>query len=173
MGYKKRHKYNPFMTIQMNSIQELIENTANDPELAASIDIEKLLEASQENRFLGKSMETVTKDIIEVLGDPLLNLDKTEISDISSKLLGYQYIDRVCDVRLGRFIRWIKRCTSGKVSTLYRGGIVTSIQVEDTGMKILCRNKSMQFSRLKWDDCIIFQQLSLEEKMILSIGEQL
>ena len=95
----------------MNSIQELIENTANDPELAASIDIEKLLEASQENRFLGKSMETVTKDIIEVLGDPLLNLDKTEISDISSKLLGYQYIDRVCDVRVGRFIRWIKRCT--------------------------------------------------------------
>lgn len=157
----------------MSSIQELIEDALKDPTLGADLDIDKLLEASQDSRLLGKSMESVTQDIVEVLRDPLWKLDSADISNFSSKLLGYQYIDRICDIRLGRFIRWIKRCTNGKVPTLYRGGIITSIQVEDTGMKILCRNKSMQFSRLKWDDCIIFQQLSLEEKMILSIGQQL
>lgn len=163
------------MTIYMSSIQELIENASNDPELAASIDIEKLLEASQETRLLKKSIESVTQDIVEILHDPSLKLDSADISNFSSKLLGYQYIDRICDIRLGRFIRWIKRNNdnSDKIPTLYRGGIITSIQVEDTGIKILCRNKSMQFSRLKWEECILFQQLSLEEKMILSIGARL
>jgi len=157
----------------MSSIQELIEDALKDPTLGADLDIDKLLEASQESRLLEKSMESVTQDIVEVLRDPLLNLDSADISNYSSKLLGYQYIDRVCDVRLGRFIRWIKRGTNDKIPTLYRGGIITSIQVEDSGIKILCRNKSMQFSRLKWDECIVFQQLSLEEKMILSIGSRL
>ena len=80
-------------------------------------------------------------------------------------VVGYQYINRVCDIRLGRFIRSIKKGTS----ILHRGGILSSIDVKDSGVVLLCRNVKNGFFRLKWDDCLLFQQLSLEEKMILSL----
>lgn len=151
----------------MTSIQTLLEDALKDPTLAASIDIEKLLETSQDSNFLGRSMETVTKEIVVILEEEL-SLDE-KVAEFSAKLLGYQYIDRVCDIRLGRFIRWIKRGTL----VLHRGGILSSIDVKDSGIILLCRNVKNGFFRLKYEDCILFQQLSLEEKMILSLESSL
>ena len=151
----------------MTSIQDLIENALKDPTLSASIDIDKLLETSQDSGFIGRSLETVTKEIVAVLNEELDNDEK--VVEFSGKLLGYQYIDRVCDIRLGRFIRWIKRGTT----ILHRGGILSSIDVKDSGIILLCRNVKNGFFRLKYEDCILFQQLSLEEKMILSLETSL
>ena len=151
----------------MTSIQDLLEDALKDPTLAASIDIEKLLEVSQYSGFVGRSMETVTKEIVAVLEDELK--DDSKVVEFSGKLLGYQYIDRVCDIRLGRFIRWIKR---GSL-VLHRGGILSSIDVKDSGIVLLCRNVKNGFFRLKYEECILFQQLSLEEKMILSLESSL
>jgi len=151
----------------MTSIQALIENALKDPTLAASIDIDKLLETSQDSGFVGRSLETVTKEIVAVLEEELK--DDSKVVEFSGKLLGYQYIDRVCDIRLGRFIRWIKRGTL----VLHRGGILSSIDVKDSGIVLLCRNVKNGFFRLKYEDCILFQQLSLEEKMILSLGSSI
>ena len=154
------------MTTYMSSIQDFIENALKDPTLAASIDIDKLLETSQDSGFIGRSLEMVTKEIVVVLEE--LSLDE-KVVEFSGKLLGYQYIARVCDIRLGRFIRWIKRGTT----ILHRGGILSSIDVKDSGIVLLCRNVKNGFFRLKYEDCILFQQLSLEEKMILSLETSL
>uniref|UniRef100_A0A6C0I197 Uncharacterized protein n=1 Tax=viral metagenome TaxID=1070528 RepID=A0A6C0I197_9ZZZZ len=146
----------------MSSIDKIIEDALKDPTLASTIDIEKLLSIRQENRFEGKSMTTISKQIVDILE---IHLNVENVSDMSQKLIGYQHIDQVCDIQLGKFIRWIKIGTK----TINRGGILTSIQIEDSGIKLLCRNINMQFFRLKWEECILFQQLSLEEQMVLSI----
>ena len=151
----------------MSSIQDLIEDALKDPTLAGSIDIDKLLETSQDSGFVGRTMESVTKEIVVVLNEELKHDEK--VAEFSGKLLGYQYIDRICDIRLGRFMRWIKRETR----ILHRGGILSSIDVKDSGVVLLCRNVKNGFFRLKWDDCLLFQQLSIEEKMILSLDSSL
>ena len=159
----------------MSSIQELIENALKDPTLVSTLNIEKIVEASEDSNFLGKSMDTVTKNIVEILEE--LEVSSEKVIEFSGKLIGYQYIDRVCDIRLGRFIRWIKRPNSKNIDnvmnyTLHRGGILTSIDVNDSGIVLLCRNVNNRFFRMKWEDCVFFQQLSLEEKIILSLSEK-
>ena len=150
----------------MSSIEELITDAMKDPSLASSINIDKLLEINREHCFEGKTVESIMKEIITILETQIIDVNK--ISEMGKKLMGYQYIDQICDIRLGKFVRWVNR----KKPTLHRGGIVTSIQIEDSGIKLLCQNVKMGFSRLKWEDCIIFQQLSLEEQMILQINEK-
>lgn len=150
----------------MSSIKSLIEDAIKDPTLASTIDVDKLLEVHKENQ--GKTTTTIMKEIVDILGEHIVASEQVEL--LSKKLLGYQYIDQICDIRLGRFVRWIKRGSGGN---LCRGGIVTSIQIEDSGVKLLCQNVKMGFSRLRWEDCVLFQQLSLEEQMIMKINESL
>ena len=41
------------------------------------------------------------------------------------------------------------------------------VKFMDTGTQILCRNVCNKFIQIKFDECIIFQKLSVEEQLIL------
>jgi hypothetical protein len=79
------------------------------------------------------------------------------------RLSGYQPIDRLCDLRLGRLIRWIKR--SG--GSLTNGGLLMDVKIENKGVKLLCKNNMNRFFNIYFDECLIFQKLSMEEQIVL------
>jgi len=93
-----------------------------------------------------------------------LSISEIEKKKICSKLTEYQYISEIYNLKLGRYLRWIRTGTN----TITNGGIMVDIKFTDTGIHILCKNNRNQFIRYKFDDCITFQKISDEEFLVLS-----
>jgi hypothetical protein len=81
------------------------------------------------------------------------------------KLTEYRYVDKICDLIRGKYVRWIR--LSGL--TLTKGGIVADIKFLENGIYILIKNARNQFIQYKFDDCITFQKLSPEELLYIHI----
>jgi hypothetical protein len=79
------------------------------------------------------------------------------------RLMGYRLIDRICDLRNGRLIRWVKKSNG----TLTNGGLLMNVKIEDNGIILLCKNNAHRFFNLRFDDSIVFQKLTMEEQIVL------
>jgi hypothetical protein len=142
----------------------LFENAKRDPSLFSTIDIQNLLDSieNERNDYLeDKTMASVHKDILEVLEEQELCDEDTE--KYFKKLMEYRYVEEINELHTGKHIRWIRR-TNNKLTN---GGIIMDIKFMDTGTQILCRNACNKFIQIKFDECIIFQKLSIEEQLIL------
>lgn len=109
-----------------------------------------------------KNTDDIIKDIINVLKQHNVYC----IDKISSKLIGYVYIDEICDIQKGRHVRWI-RITPGSKLTLTNGGVIMDTKFTNNGTQILCKNKANKFIQYKFDDCISFQKMTNQEEIIL------
>jgi hypothetical protein len=91
--------------------------------------------------------------------------------DILDKLSEYRYVDKICDLIRGKFIRWIRLSKNPAFphNTLTKGGIVTDIKFLENGIHILVKNALHRFIQFKYDDCIVFQKLSLEELLYVRL----
>jgi ABC-type molybdate transport system ATPase subunit len=56
---------------------------------------------------------------------------------------------------------------------LTNGGIVTDIKFMNNETHILCMNSQRRFIQYKFDECLTFQKLSVEEQLILMAYEQI
>lgn len=109
-----------------------------------------------------KNTDDIIKDIINVLNQYNVSC----IDKISSKLIGYVYIDEIRDIQKGRHVRWI-RITPGSKLTLTNGGVIMDTKFTNNGTQILCKNKANKFIQYKFDDCISFQKMTKQEEIIL------
>ena len=109
-----------------------------------------------------KTTDDIIKDIIEILNE----YDVPDVNKISQKLIGYVYIDEICDIQKGRHIRWV-RITSGSKLTLTNGGVIMDTKFTDNGTQILCKNKANKFIQYKFDECISFQKMTKQEEIIV------
>jgi NDP-sugar pyrophosphorylase family protein len=145
-------------------INELFENAMKDPTLFSTIDIDKLLSSieNDKNDFLeSKSMKTITNEIYEKM-EELKILPKTRL-EYCHKLTGYRLVDDVHELHKGKHLRWIREDSP----KLTNGGIVTNIKFLDTGTHVLCMSNGNRFIQFKFDECIIFQKMTLEEQLIV------
>jgi hypothetical protein len=78
------------------------------------------------------------------------------------RLRGYEVIDEIHELRMGRYVRWTAP------SGLTPGGFIVDIRFGDTGVSILVRGARGQVFQYQFDDCITFQKMS---KMRLLISE--
>lgn len=148
------------------NIQEIFENAKNDPSLFSSIDVDELLDKIEnetteylENKTLSNISETVYETLTEYL--PLKNENEI-IEQYCKKLSGYRYVERICDLRQGIYIRWIKH---GETK-LHNGGIAVNVKIGDE-IQIVCKTALGHFLSLKFNECIVFQKLTMEEQLIL------
>lgn len=151
------------MATELN-INEIFENASKDPDLFSKIDIELLLESIEKdkNDYLeNKTMQDVTQDIFNKVGE--LDISNEEKQIICNKLIGYRYVDEIHEIHKGKHVRWIRNSTQ----KLTNGGIVMDIKFLDTGTQILCMNSMQRFNQYKFDECITFQKLTVEEQLIL------
>jgi hypothetical protein len=135
----------------------------SDPSILSTIDIEKLLESieNDKNDYLeNKTMRDMETEIYEIVNT--LELTNNMKLDYCKKLVGYRYIDSINEIHKGKHIRWINK--KGNLTT---GGLVVDIKFTEKGTHILCKNNMNRFIEIKYDDCNIFQKMTMEEQMIL------
>jgi hypothetical protein len=145
-------------------INELFEKALIDPSLFSTLDINKLLESieNDKNDYLeNKSMKIITNEIYEKLNE--MNISHKTLFEYCQKLVGYRLVDDVHELHKGKHIRWIR----DKSQTLTNGGIVMDIKFLDNGTHVLCMSNGNRFIQFKFDDCTIFQKMTLEEQLIM------
>jgi hypothetical protein len=152
------------------NVNEIFETARNDPTLFSTIDIEKLLTSIEKdkNDYLeNKTMIDVNTDIFNKIND--LNLSETITQEMCDKLIGYRYVDEIHELHKGKYIRW----TRNGNTQLTNGGIVVDIKFLDNGTHVLTMNSKRRFTQIKFDNCLIFQKLSVEEQLILMAYEHM
>ena len=132
------------------------------------MDIETLLKAldKDENEdIIDTTSGKIKENIQSVLGE--LHLDIEDQNDLVYKLAGYKYVEDVSSLKSGAFIRWI--CiTDPENIRLTKGALVCDIKFTDTGISIVCKGYHNRHFQLKFDECLIFQRLSDQERVLLS-----
>lgn len=133
----------------------------------SDLNIENLLKAldNDENESL---IDLTTRKIKSMKNDMLqkLQLPKEKLKEYHKKLKDYRYVGELHEIRYGAYIRWFNLKNIDHLK-LTNGGIICDIQVTDTGLWIKCKNNMNRFFQLKLDECLIFQKLSDQEKIIL------
>jgi len=153
-----------------DEVDQIYRDAIADPSLLSNLDIDSILEKMEDNDISEKKMSEISREIF----NQLYEIQGIDVSILCSKLIGYRWIENICDLRLGRIIRWITQTKdSNKRNALTNGAILTSITIEDSGVKLLCQNNMRRFFTLYFDKCIIFQKLTLEEQIILMANDSL
>lgn len=156
--------------MESETFKTIFENAKHDPTLFSTIDIDALLEKAENKSYLeNKTVADITKDVFECLDE--LGLTEDILNNCLKRLEEYRYVERVCDLVNGRLTCWIKR--GQKPAVIKNGGILMNVNIEKNGVYILCRNFGSHFSKAKFDDCLIFQKMSMEEQLILMANEYL
>ena len=149
-------------------IQEIFEQAKKDPSLLANINIDELLEESNDvkNDYLqNKTTHEIQEDIYDALEEVFE--DDEDIVVHVDKLKDYRLVDEVSELHNGKHIRWIRRGTT----KLTNGGIVVEVKFGEKGINVLCKNAMHKFIQFKYDDCIIFQKLTIDEQFILTVNQ--
>jgi hypothetical protein len=153
-------------------INELFENAIKDPTLLSTIDIDKLLETieNDKNDYLeNKTIKSITNEIYKTIQQ--IQIPQKTRYEYCKKLVGYRLVDDVHELHKGKHIRWIRE--SSPTLALTNGGMVMDIKFLDNGTHVLCMSAGNRFIQIKFDDCIIFQKMTIEEQLILMAYEQL
>lgn len=147
------------------NISALFEQARKDVSLLSTVDINELLNDGTDDHLANKSMDNLIDEIVQIVTSSITD-DKTR-QTIIHKLAGYRYVENIYELHTGKYIRWIR---NGKLTN---GGIVMSVKFTDNGCHIVCRNSQHKFFQIKMDDCILFQQLTMSEQLILMAQEHI
>lgn len=124
-----------------------------------------ILSNIDENEYLSDLTTTKIREKKENIFSLYFESDDYEY--LHDKLKDYIFVEDVKYIKYGKYIRWINITKDDlKLTT---GGIVCSINVVKDGINIICKNNFNKMISIKLDDNLIFQKLSNQEKIILSV----
>jgi hypothetical protein len=109
------------------------------------------------------SLEKCKRGILEELFEC-----SDEVTSILEKLEDYRHVDELPEFRPGCHVRWI-RTTGGSTARLTNGGFLLDVSLRENGVHIRCRNGCNRIFQLKIDDVFVFQKLTDQERVILSM----
>jgi len=129
--------------------------------------ISKALDNHQNEIILSLSSKKIKELNLKIINE--LYLPKKNALECMKKLDGYRYVDEINDLKNGAYIRWIN-ITDHSNLRLSRGATVCDIKISDKGTFINCKNSygNSHFNILM-DSCLVFQKLTDEENIILSV----
>ena len=141
--------------------------------LITEMDVNKLL-CALENYDNESIMNLTTKKIMEMNLKILkeLQLDKLLTLDYLKKLKGYKYIDEINELKYGSFVRWIP-ISDPNYLPLHHCGIICEIKIIDDGVLITSKNFMHRHYTFKMDECLIFQKLTTQEKILINALDHL
>lgn len=145
-------------------IEDAFREAREDPSLLSTIDIEAVLKKTDDVHYIeGKTVADLSKEVFDVINP--LEISEENKHDICQRLIGYRWVDRLCDLRSGRLVRWVKK------GCLTNGGLLMNVKIENTGVILLCKNNVGRFFSIKWDESVVFQKLTMEEQLVLMANE--
>ena len=129
-----------------------------------------LIQKALDNENNSSIMKLTHSQIMAEKNDVLqkLQLSSQALKDIHKKLKSYRYVEDVADINYGSYVRWIKLTDPDSVK-LSNGGILIDIKITDSGLQLLCKNNMNRVMQIKLDECLVFQKLTEQEKIILSV----
>jgi hypothetical protein len=123
---------------------------------------------NEKNDYLeNKTLQIITDDIFHKINSLYTSIELKE--SFCSKLAGYRYVDEIRELHKGKHTRWIRKSASPPLLT--NGGTLVNIIFNDTGTSFTCKGYSKHFFQCRFDDCLVFQKLSVEEQVILMAYE--
>ena len=127
-----------------------------------------------ENESNGSIMDLTNGKIKEHKNNILQKLQFTreKLKETHKKLKQYRYVRDMNDLEYGYYIRWIPLKNPEKIN-LTNGGHICSIEIIKNQIQIKCRNNLNRIFQIKFDECIIFQKLTDQEKILLGILDHL
>jgi hypothetical protein len=142
------------------------------------MNIEDVLHSLDNDRNLSISKLTYDKinnmkyNMLERLG-----INDDELESMLHKLADYRYVEELQDIQHGAFIRYIPLTSKngekeGEI-VLKNGGFICEVKILGSGVHLLCRNHFRKIFQLKLDEVLIFQKLSNQEEIILSVFDYL
>jgi hypothetical protein len=155
------------------NIEQIFKDAQNDSSLLSKIDINELLNSleNKNNDYLeDKTLNDIHNDKYNSLMQ--LNLSKDCIKNYCDKLAEFRLVDEVFELHKGKYVRWIN-IEDDPEYKLKPGGFVFDIKFLDNGVHVLCMNSSRKFVQYKFDKCLSFQRLSMEEQLILMAYEKI
>jgi hypothetical protein len=125
--------------------------------------LEKSLNNNNNKNISSLTFDTINKEKELIINE--LNLSKKNTNELLKKLKDYQYIDEYPQLIEGRYIRWINITNPDSIK-LTNGGILCEIKINDS-ISLFMKNKYNVFFQVKLDECLLFQRLTNQEKIIL------
>lgn len=101
-----------------------------------------------------------------------LQIKGSKLKEMHKKLKEYRYCTDLRDLQYGFYIRWIPLKDPENIY-LTNGGIVCDVKLVKGQLHVLCKNNLNRFFQFKFDEVIIFQKISDQEKIILGILDYL
>ena len=135
--------------------------------MSGNLNIQELLSAldnDEHNNLLNTSFEKIAKDKNDILQQLRFAKDKLKI--YHTKLKDYRYIDELNDLKYGQYVRWINIKNPENLK-LTNGGIFLEVKLLDTGTHMIIKNNMNRIFQINMDQCVIFQKLSDQERIIL------
>jgi hypothetical protein len=135
--------------------------------MSGNLNIQELLSAldnDEHNNLLNTSFEKIAKDKNDILQQLRFAKDKLKI--YHNKLKDYRYIDELNDLKYGQYVRWINIKNPENLK-LTNGGIFLEVKLLDTGTHMIIKNNMNRIFQINMDQCVIFQKLSDQERIIL------
>jgi hypothetical protein len=148
----------------------------NVDELLQSIESDKLLSMS---KLSYDKINTIKYNVLTRIG-----LEDDELESTLLKLSDYRYVEELQDIHHGAFIRYIpliaKKGGNNKSNNnnndeiqIKPGGFICDVKILGSGVQLLCRNHFRRMFQLKLDEVLLFQKLTKEEEIILSVFDYL
>jgi hypothetical protein len=152
---------------------DIIDNI-NVDELLKSIESDKLLSVS---KLSYDKINTIKYNVLTRIG-----LEDDELESMLLKLSDYRYVEELQDIHHGAFVRYIPLTNNTNKSKsqnknneiiLKPGGFICDIKILGTGVQLLCRNHFRKMFQLRVDEVLLFQKLTKQEEVILSVFDYL
>ena len=131
----------------------------------------KSLEDESNEHLLNVTSKELMEMIFRVLKE--LSLDKEERMRMMKMLKGYRYIDDMSELKYGAYIRWIPIENPREIE-MKRGAIFCDVKIMDNGVYLVCKNyRSTKHFQIKLDGCLVFQKLTEQERVLISVMDHL
>jgi hypothetical protein len=146
----------------------------NVDELLKSIESDKLLSVS---KLSYDKINTIKYNVLTRVG-----LEDDELESMLLKLSDYRYVEELQDIHHGAFVRYIPLTNISSKSKskqdnneiiLKPGGFICDIKILGSGVQLLCRNHFRKMFQLRLDEVLLFQKLTKQEEIILSVFDYL
>jgi len=144
-------------------------------------------EASENVKLLLKALDNDTNEGIMKLNKAKihnmkvrilkeLHFNREEIIGYLKRLVDYRYVDDLSDIRYGAHIAWfnLKKTLDTGIVKLSKAASVMDIKITKKGAIVIC--KFLPYNSIfsiSFDNCIIFQKLTDQERILLQVIEQI
>ena len=151
----------------------------NVDELLKSIESDKLLSIS---KLSYDKINTIKYNVLMRIG-----MEDDELESMLLKLSDYRYVEELQDIHHGAFIRYIPLVDTSKNKSkkgndhekkdneviLKQGGFICDVKILSSGVQLLCRSHFRKMFQLRLDEVLLFQKLTKQEEVILSVFDYL